>query len=321
MDYPKSVPGVSLLNGQFTDGNPLLGIPASLDPAKWANDVTEELLNVIRSAGLEPSEGNSAQLLDAINAIVMDSAAPAATTEKAGMVELATPQEGIAGTDQSRAIVPIVLAAVLASYAKLASPAFTGAPTAPTAAPGTNSTQLANTAFVQAAIAALVDSSPAALNTLNELAAALGDDPNFAASVTNALAGKQAASVNLTSLSGLAGAADKLGYFIGAGAMALTTFTAFARQVIAAADAPTARAVLGAISAADVPGISAAQELSAIGSYITGVVISGSYGPGTTVAGSNIRYSGSGGGSGTSPTGTWMCVGNGNGTTGFKRIA
>lgn len=191
MDYPKSVPGVSLLNGQFTDGNPLLGIPASLDPAKWANDVTEELLNVIRAAGLEPSEGNSAQLLAAINAIVTASAAPAATTEKAGVVELATPQEGIAGTDIVRAIVPAVLAAVLANYAKLASPAFTGTPTAPTAVPGTNSTQLANTAFVQAAIAALVASSPAALDTLNELAAAMGNDPNFATTVMNTLAGKQ----------------------------------------------------------------------------------------------------------------------------------
>ncbi|MGK2740534.1 phage tail protein [Tepidicaulis sp. LMO-SS28] len=74
--------------------------------------------------------------------------------------------------------------------APIASPAFTGHPTAPTQAPGNNSTRLANTAFVQAALAALVDSSPAALDTLNELAAALGDDPNFAATVTAALAAK-----------------------------------------------------------------------------------------------------------------------------------
>lgn len=65
--------------------------------------------------------------------------------------------------------------------------ALTGAPSAPTAAMGSNTSQLANTAFVQAALAALVDSSPAALNTLNELALALGDDPNFAASMASAL--------------------------------------------------------------------------------------------------------------------------------------
>lgn len=78
----------------------------------------------------------------------------------------------------------------IALKAPLASPTFTGTPTAPTAAPGTNTTQLATTAFIQAAVAALVDASPGTLDTLNELAAALGDDPNFATTVTNALATK-----------------------------------------------------------------------------------------------------------------------------------
>ncbi|HGN9374138.1 TPA: phage tail protein [Citrobacter pasteurii] len=81
-------------------------------------------------------------------------------------------------------------------YAPKASPTFTGTPKAPTAAAGNNSTQLANTAFVQAAIAALVASSPAALDTLNELAAALGNDPNFATTMTNALAGKMDKAAN-----------------------------------------------------------------------------------------------------------------------------
>ncbi|MGS3062143.1 phage tail-collar fiber domain-containing protein [Escherichia coli] len=87
-------------------------------------------------------------------------------------------------------------------YAPKASPTFTGTPKAPTAAAGNNSTQLANTAFVQAAIAALVDSSPGALDTLNELAEALGNDPNFATTMTNALAGKQPLDNTLTALSG-----------------------------------------------------------------------------------------------------------------------
>ena len=81
-------------------------------------------------------------------------------------------------------------------YAPKASPTFTGTPKAPTAAAGNNSTQLANTAFVQAAIAALVASSPAALDTLKELAAALGNDPNFATTMTNALAGKMDKAAN-----------------------------------------------------------------------------------------------------------------------------
>ena len=82
--------------------------------------------------------------------------------------------------------------------APLASPALSGTPTAPTAAPATNSTQIATTAYADAAAAAaaaaLVASSPSALDTLNELAAALGNDANFATTVTNALAGKAAAS-------------------------------------------------------------------------------------------------------------------------------
>ena len=76
-------------------------------------------------------------------------------------------------------------AADLADYAPLASPSLTGTPTAPTAAGGTNTTQIATTAFVKAAIDALIDASPGALDTLNELAAALGDDPNFATTVTD----------------------------------------------------------------------------------------------------------------------------------------
>ncbi|HCA1611234.1 TPA: phage tail protein [Citrobacter freundii] len=91
---------------------------------------------------------------------------------------------------------------VVADYAPLASPGLTGKPTAPTAAQASNDTQLATTAFVKAALAALVASSPEALDTLNELAAALGNDPNFATTMTNALAGKQPLDSTLTALSG-----------------------------------------------------------------------------------------------------------------------
>ena len=78
----------------------------------------------------------------------------------------------------------------LASKANLNSPTFTGTPQAPTAAPGNNTTQLATTAFVSVAISNLVASAPGALDTLKELADALGDDPNFAATVSSNIAGK-----------------------------------------------------------------------------------------------------------------------------------
>lgn len=99
---------------------------------------------------------------------------------------------GLFGSADASALRTSILAAPLAS------PAFTGTPTTPTAAAGTNTTQIANTTFVATAIANLVASSPAALDTLNELAAALGDDPNFATTVTSALAAKQPLSAVLS---------------------------------------------------------------------------------------------------------------------------
>lgn len=103
----------------------------------------------------------------------------------------------------------------LALKAPLASPALTGTPTAPTAAQTVNNTQIATTAFVKSAIAALVDSSPGTLDTLNELAAALGNDPNFATTVTNALAGKMEISKNGADIADVAAFLNNLG--LGAG--------------------------------------------------------------------------------------------------------
>ena len=101
--------------------------------------------------------------------------------------------------------------AALNAKAALASPALTGTPTAPTAASGTNTTQLATTAFVAVAIGAMIDAAPGAMDTLNELAAALGDDPNFATTVTNALAGKLATASNLADLPNKGTARSNLG--------------------------------------------------------------------------------------------------------------
>ncbi len=117
--------------------------------------------------------------------------------------------------------------------APLNSPALTGTPTTPTAPKGTNNTQIASTAYVMAAIAALVDSSPDALNTLNELAAALGNDPNFATTMTNALAGKQPKDATLTALAGLATTADRFPYFTGNDVASLATLTKVGRDILA----------------------------------------------------------------------------------------
>ncbi|HCH7480125.1 phage tail protein [Escherichia coli] len=114
----------------------------------------------------------------------------------------------------------------LALKAPLSSPALTGTPTAPTAAQSVNNTQIATTAFVKSAIAAMVGSAPAALDTLNELAAALGNDPNFATTMLNALSGKQPLDNTLTNLSGkdVAGLLTYLGLGEGAPAIGVPFF-------------------------------------------------------------------------------------------------
>ncbi|QIN74475.1 phage tail protein [Escherichia coli] len=156
-----------------------------------------------------------------------------ATTARKGIVQLSSATNS---TSETLAATSKAVKAVMDETNKKAplnSPALTGTPTTPTARQGTNNTQIASTAFVMAAIAALVDSSPDALNTLNELAAALGNDPNFATTMTNALAGKQPKDATLTALAGLATAADRFPYFTGNDVASLATLTKVGRDILA----------------------------------------------------------------------------------------
>jgi len=89
-------------------------------------------------------------------------AIPQATETVSGIVELATAAETTTGTDATRAVHPAGLKVELDKKANLASPTFTDTPAAPTAAVGTNTTQVATTAFVEAA--RLWDSTPTALS-------------------------------------------------------------------------------------------------------------------------------------------------------------
>ncbi|HFT9405873.1 TPA: phage tail protein [Escherichia coli] len=114
-------------------------------------------------------------------------------------------------------------------YAQKHNPTFTGEPKAPTPAAGNNTTRIATTAFVQAAITALINGAPDTLDTLKEIAAAINNDPKFSATINNALSGKQPLDETLTHLSGK-DVAGLLAY-LGLGELALAGATTGAMLV------------------------------------------------------------------------------------------
>jgi len=115
VDYPKSVPGIGLVNGQFVDENPVNGTPGSLIPAEWGNAVTTEILGVIQEAGLTPNEADNGQLADAVLAIVTSKSPTAATETNAGILKLSTGIQAIVGTDDTTAVTPKKLQQKLAT--------------------------------------------------------------------------------------------------------------------------------------------------------------------------------------------------------------
>ncbi|MBA2134828.1 shikimate transporter [Salmonella bongori serovar 66:z39:-] len=125
-----------------------------------------------------------------------------ASLTKKGIVKLSSATDS---DSEALAATPKAVKTVMGEVqtkAPLDSPAFTGTPTTPTPPDDAKGLQTANAEFVRKLIAALVGSVPESLDTLQELADALGNDPNFATTVLNKLAGKQPLDETLTALSG-----------------------------------------------------------------------------------------------------------------------
>ena len=98
--------------------------------------------------------------------------------------------DGVTSAIQTQIDSKLATTTAASTYAPLASPTLTGVPLAPTAAANTNTTQIATTAFVQTELTDLIGGAPGALDTLNELAAALANDASYSTTITTALAGK-----------------------------------------------------------------------------------------------------------------------------------
>ncbi|ECD0767577.1 shikimate transporter [Salmonella enterica subsp. enterica serovar Papuana] len=125
-----------------------------------------------------------------------------ASLTKKGIVKLSSATDS---DSEALAATPKAVKSVMGEVqtkAPLDSPALTGTPTAPTPETTATGIEIATAAFVAAKVAQLVGSAPEALDTLQELADALGNDPNFATTVLNKLAGKQPLDDTLTALSG-----------------------------------------------------------------------------------------------------------------------
>jgi hypothetical protein len=119
-------------------------------------------------------------------AIAWTKIAPSSTVSEVELGYVA----GVTSAIQAQIDAKLATATAASTYAPLASPALTGIPTAPTAAADTNTTQIATTAYVQTELTDLIGGAPGALDTLNELAAALADDASYSTTITTALAGK-----------------------------------------------------------------------------------------------------------------------------------
>lgn len=173
-------------DGKYTDGSVAGGIAATRLRAAAFNAMQEELAHIVESAGLALDINDMTQVLKAIQKLTLSRANPFADIKSDGAAAISTALTNLGLDTALAAKQPLsTQLTYFANHSDTEILQYLGVPS-----------------VISAAISSLVDSSPAALDTLNELAEALGNDPNFSTTVLNKLAGKQPLDATLTGLSG-----------------------------------------------------------------------------------------------------------------------
>lgn len=238
--YTRQYDFVAYQNANPTRPLPADKVNADLNAVELSvGEIVDFLKVAVRSDGMMANESIGRDQLTTDLQTLIDGAngnVSALATLVAAIVNFAanrvtfTPAGGISATD-----VQAALAELDNEKATLASPTFTGVPAAPTAAPGTNTTQVSTTAFTKAAIDVVLGGVSASFDTLSEI-----------------VAGMQPLDATLTALAAIATAADKLIYATGSDAFATTDLTAAGRALIDDASAAAQRTTLG-VGTADNP--------------------------------------------------------------------
>ena len=161
-------------------------LDASFSEVQTTLDGKQDTLTFNAPSTNNANPSTSAQIKTALD-LKANIASPTFTGTVAGITKAMVDLSNVDNTTDALKPVSTAQQTALNLKANLASPTFTGIPIAPTASSSNSTTQLATTAFVQARVTEIIGAAPAALDTLNELAAALGDDANFSGTVTNSL--------------------------------------------------------------------------------------------------------------------------------------